>query len=296
MNIYDNINLIGLVGMAGSGKDTVADSLKDYGWEKFAFAKALKDMCIEFLGLSYDDAYTQEGKMKFNDFWGMTNREILQKVGTDAFRNGFHPDTWVKIAELHIQKLLNEGKKIIVTDCRFDNEAALIEKLGGIVMKVERTGYENNLTSSEKTHASEKGVDGQYIARIILNDRDIAMLKREAYEKIRSFETAQSYIVESIQNNDKFDKNIGEAFIFMTKKFWDCEVNCLFPRDDNKNIRIEWINSKIYNCSLVTNGLENEIEFNVYDKNNKFNEEKSFSYDWQDEEAWKKVSDFINKN
>jgi hypothetical protein len=296
MNTYENIKLIGLVGTAGSGKDTVADSLKDYGWKKFAFAKALKDMCIEFLGLSYDDAYTQEGKMKFNDFWGMTNREILQKVGTDAFRNGFHPDTWVKIAELQIQKLLNEGKKIIVTDCRFDNEAALIEKLGGIVMKVERTGYENNLTSSEKTHASEKGVDGQYIARTILNDRDIAMLKREAYEKIRSFETAQSYIIESIKNSNKFDKNIGEAFIFMTKKFWDCEVNCLFPRDDNKNIRIEWINSKIYNCSLVTNGLENEIAFNVYDKNNKLIKEKSFSYDWQDEEAWKKVSDFINKN
>jgi hypothetical protein len=296
MNTYENIKLIGLVGTAGSGKDTVADSLKDYGWKKFAFAKALKDMCIEFLGLSYDDAYTQEGKMKFNDFWGMTNREILQKVGTDAFRNGFHPDTWVKIAELQIQKLLNEGKKIIVTDCRFDNEAALIEKLGGIVMKVERTGYENNLTSSEKTHASEKGVDGQYIARTILNDRDIAMLKREAYEKIRSFETAQSYIIESIKNSNKFDKNIGEAFIFMTKKFWDCEVNCLFPRDDNKNIRIEWINSKIYNCSLVTNGLENEIAFNVYDKNNKLIKEKSFSYDWQDEEAWKKVNDFINKN
>lgn len=184
MNTYENIKLIGLVGAAGSGKDTVADLLKDYGWEKFAFAKALKDMCIEFLDLSYDDAYTQEGKMKFNDFWGMTNREILQKVGTDAFRNGFHPDTWVKIAELQIQKLLNEGKKIIVTDCRFDNEAELIEKLGGIVMKVERKNYENNLSSSEKIHASEKGVDNKYITNVINNNSSIEALKEEVFRKI----------------------------------------------------------------------------------------------------------------
>lgn len=296
MNTYEDIKLIGLVGAAGSGKDTVADSLKEYGWEKFAFAKALKDMCIEYLGLSYDDAYTQEGKMKFNKFWGMTNREILQKVGTEAFRNGFHKDTWVKIAELKITKLLNEGKKIIVTDCRFDNEAELIEKLGGIVMKVERENYDTNLTSSEMTHASEKGVDNKYVARTILNDRNITLLKREAYEKLRSFETSQEYIVESIKNNERFDKKIGETFILMTKKFWDCYVNCLLPRDDNKNIRIEWINSKIYNITLLTNGLENEIEFNVYNKDNQFIKEKSFSFDWQDEEAWKKVSYFINNN
>lgn len=296
MNTYEEIKLIGLVGAAGSGKDTVADLLKEYNWEKFAFAKALKDMCIEYLGLSYDDAYTQEGKMKFNEFWGMTNREILQKVGTDAFRNGFHHDTWVKIAELKIQKLLNEGKKVIVTDCRFDNEAELIEKLGGIVMKVERKNYENNLSSSEKTHASEKGVDNKYIARTILNDRNIDMLKREAYEKLRDFETSHEYIVDSIKDNNRIDKQLGETFILMTKKFWNCYVNCLFPRDDNKNIRIEWINSKIYNSFLITNGLENNIEFNVYDKNNKFMEDKSFSFDWQDEEAWMKISDFINNN
>ena len=184
MNTYEKIKLIGLVGAAGSGKDTVADSLKDYGWEKFAFAKTLKDMCIEFLGLSYDDAYTQEGKMKFNEFWGMTNREILQKVGTDAFRNGFHKDTWVKIAELKIQNLLNEGKKIIVTDCRFDNEAELIEKLGGIVMKVQRNNYDTNLTSSEMTHASEKGVDNKYITNVINNNSSIEALKEEVFRKI----------------------------------------------------------------------------------------------------------------
>lgn len=296
MNTYENIKLIGLVGLAGSGKDTVADLLKDQGWEKFAFANALKDMCIDYLGLSKDDVYTQEGKMKFNEFWGMTNREILQKVGTDCFRNMFHKDTWVKIAELKIKKLLQQGKRIIVSDCRFDNEAELIEKFGGIVMQVQRNNNDDNLTDSEKMHISEQGVNKKYISRIIKNNLTFDDLRREAHEQYRSFEVCQEYIVNQIKNNKNIDEKIGQNFIFMTKKFWKCKVNSLFSRDDNKNIRIEWIHNLAYNYVLITNDLNNKIDFNVYNKKGLLIKEKSFSYDWEDYEGWIKVSDFINKN
>lgn len=176
------IRLVGLVGLAGCGKDTLASQIESDGWIRVAFADALKDMCVEFLGLSHDDAYTQEGKMRFNEFWDMTNREILQRVGTEAFRNGFHRDTWVKIAELKIRRLLAEGGKVVVTDCRFDNEAEMVARLGGVVLRVVRNGMKSTLSSSEQSHASEKGVSNEYIDGIVSNDRSISDLK-DAFER-----------------------------------------------------------------------------------------------------------------
>ena len=46
MNDYNDVRLIGLVGKAGSGKDTLADEIAADGWEKVAFADSLKRMCI----------------------------------------------------------------------------------------------------------------------------------------------------------------------------------------------------------------------------------------------------------
>lgn len=171
------LKLVGLVGKAGSGKDTLADELAVDGWEKVAFADSLKHLCIDYLGLSYDDAYTQEGKMRFNETWGMTNREILQRVGTEAMRNGFDKDVWVKIALLKIRRMLADGKKVILTDCRFDNEAQMIRDLGGIVVEVVRDSQSQNLSASEQRHASEQPVDRKYVAFTVDNNGEKSELR-----------------------------------------------------------------------------------------------------------------------
>lgn len=176
MNRYNDVKLIGLVGKAGCGKDTLASSIAVDGWEKIAFADSLKQMCIDYLGLSHDDVYTQEGKMRENRMWGMTNRAILQKVGTEAMRNGFDKDVWVKIAGIRIRRMLAEGKKVIVTDCRFGNECQLIEELGGIVVEVDRD-VESTLSESERQHASEQPVDRKYIAFSVDNNGDVSRLR-----------------------------------------------------------------------------------------------------------------------
>ena len=183
------LRLIGLTGKAESGKDTAADYLvnKNENWIKTAFAKPLKDLCINYLGLTYDDVYTHDGKAKFNDFWGMTNREILQKVGTDAFRNGFHKNTWTKIMELQINKLLNEGKNVVVSDCRFDNEAELIYKLGGVVFNIERPNH-NSLKDVEKSHVSENGIKKDLITASIINDSDFDTFYKRFEEELKKNE------------------------------------------------------------------------------------------------------------
>lgn len=161
------VSLVGLTGKAGCGKDTLAAAAK---WSRAAFADSLKEMCVTFLGLTNDMAYTQEGKAQFNPFWGMTNREILQRVGTEAMRNGFHKDVWVKILEIRIKAMLAEGKRVIVTDCRFDNEAEMIRRLGGVVFEIERPNTSVVLNSGESGHPSERGIRRDLISGVIRND------------------------------------------------------------------------------------------------------------------------------
>lgn len=295
MNTYKDIKLIGLAGVSGSGKDTLAELVKDE-YERMAFADSLKNICIEYLGLSYDDAYTQEGKKKFNNFWGMTNREILQKIGTDAMRNGFHNEVWTKMLELKIIKSLKENKKIIITDCRFDNEAALVEKLGGIVMKIERKNMKSNLNESEKNHVSEKGLDEKYISSIILNDRDISNLKNEFHNKLEMFIMKHIDIInvlENLQQNNHINAELTEKIILMIKKYFSYKINAAFPVGDNYNVRLEWNNIKNkYECFLITD--KENVTFNAIEKNNADHISYKETFLLNDDEGWKKINQWFN--
>ncbi|MBR4316369.1 MAG: hypothetical protein IKP65_05335 [Alphaproteobacteria bacterium] len=295
MNTYKDIKLIGLAGVSGSGKDTLAELVKNE-YERMAFADSLKNICIEYLGLSYDDAYTQEGKKKFNNFWGMTNREILQKIGTDAMRNGFHNEVWTKMLELKIIKALKENKKIIITDCRFDNEAALVEKLGGIVMKIERKNMESNLNESEKNHVSEKGLEEKYISSIILNDRDISNLKNEFHNKLEMFTMKHSDIInvlENLQQNNHINAELTEKIILMIKKYLSYKINAAFPVGDNYNVRLEWNNIKNkYECFLITD--KENVTFNAIERNNADHVSYKETFLLNDDEGWKKINQWFN--
>lgn len=176
---------VGFTGKMMSGKDTCASYLTNvilkwkgpnYIINKFAFADSLKDICMNYLGLSKHECYDQEGKEAFNEFWGMTNREILQRVGTEAMRNGFHPDVWAKITELKIKESVDNGEFFIVTDVRFPNEAETIRKHGGIIVEVIRPDIGFNGIES---HASEQRLDGKLVDRQVLNNGDLDNLNNE---------------------------------------------------------------------------------------------------------------------
>lgn len=166
--------IIGISGKMGSGKDTAGQIIYDYlhpNCEITHFADPLKQFCIDYLGLKYEDLYTEQGKKEFNHFWNMTNREILQKVGTDALRNGFDKDIWVKITELKIKTKIKTN--IVIPDVRFDNEAEMILKNKGIVLNIERP------ETKQDTHISEQGISHNLISINILNDGTLEELKNK---------------------------------------------------------------------------------------------------------------------
>lgn len=110
-------NLIALSGRAGSGKDTVGaiiqyltsekdDRLSFEEWKKLAlnnsywankkFAGKLKTIAALLSGVNIENFEDQEfKKQRMTADWGMTYREFLQRLGTEAMREGLHEEVWV---------------------------------------------------------------------------------------------------------------------------------------------------------------------------------------------------------
>lgn len=145
--------IIGLGYQARSGKDSVGDYLVQFhGFKKTAFAESLKEACRVIFHL--DDRHLY-GKLKevIHPFWQTTPRDILQRVGTEALRQGFDPDVWVKSAQLRVER--DSRANWVIVDVRFSNEADAIKSWGGKVFRIDRPVIPEEENIATKTHASE---------------------------------------------------------------------------------------------------------------------------------------------
>jgi hypothetical protein len=97
----------------------------------------------------------------------MTVRDMLQKLGTDAIRDGLHPDAWVNalMADYRWQNW-------VITDCRFPNEAKAVRDNGGVVIRIERPGV-----GPVNSHPSETALDNWDFDYKIMNGSDLVALK-----------------------------------------------------------------------------------------------------------------------
>jgi hypothetical protein len=96
----------------------------------------------------------------------MTIGKMLQKVGTDVFRDHFDKETWIK--SLYYGDYKNIEKKhnsidgftkdfvYLISDCRFPNEADFVKNNNGILIKVIGKAFE---TDRDKMHESEIALD-----------------------------------------------------------------------------------------------------------------------------------------
>ena len=200
------ITIIGLTGPAGSGKDTVADLLVTHcGFYKMAFADALRaEVCdafgVEPLHLTQrntkEHATAALALSKCNDqafvdcVWRVVHqddhkhcdvnaprspRQLMQWWGTD-YRRRQRPDYWVAQAAQRLHGLLqsHHTQRIVITDLRFNNEADMITRYGGMVWQVTRPGHE----VAPGAHISE--VSGQAFApkAVLHNAHDIKHLQQ----------------------------------------------------------------------------------------------------------------------
>lgn len=208
-------NLISISGSAGHGKDTVAkiiqwllsgsglgsipleDAVKNSrhldaflfdssGFEIKKFAGKLKEIASILTGVpihKWGDQEFKNEKMPYG--WGMTYREFLQRLGTEAMRDNLHNDIWVNalFSDYKPQKLSEYNpSRWIITDTRFPNEFKAIKERGGLMLKVVRTEKDsagNRVLSNHirsEIHSSETALEGYDFDHIIFNDDGILEL------------------------------------------------------------------------------------------------------------------------
>ena len=132
------------------------------------------------------DSNNQDGFMDLP----LTYREFLQKLGTEAIRDGLHTNTWVNALfadytlnrkKVEDEEYATEYPNWIITDTRFPNEFDAIKKKGGICIKVLR---ENNTVD---LHASETALDSYKFDYVLNNSGTLEDLVEEVKNMLIHF-------------------------------------------------------------------------------------------------------------
>jgi hypothetical protein len=203
--------IIGISGRIASGKNTVGDIIEKLcltnngpKFEQKSFAGKLKQIASLLTGIPVEDFEDQEFKKSYlGAEWGtvesnplnavpvfedvafnhlMSVRELLQKLGTEAIRDGLHPNAWVNalMCEYKRPKLSEYNpSNWIITDVRFPNELEAVEDVKGLTLKVIRP-VEKSKTPA-RLHPSETSLDKAEFDYEIINDGSISDL----IEKVR---------------------------------------------------------------------------------------------------------------
>jgi hypothetical protein len=211
---------------------------EQHTWEVKKFAYKLKQIASLLTGIPVEKFEDQEFKKTYlGPEWNynyrlpresleqemiyyeerrMTVREFLQKLGTEAIRDGLHTNAWVNalfadykrtflIGELEIDRLEEIAKERgeypnwIITDCRFPNEAQAIKDRGGIVVRINRdknglsvksptgTSYDTRSSQVTNLHPSETSLDDWNFDYIIENNGTIEALVHKTSEMLKEF-------------------------------------------------------------------------------------------------------------
>lgn len=168
--------LIGLAGLARSGKDTAAQHLVNHhGFQAYAFADPLRDGLMHILNLSPCD-FEGDQKEQPLPWLGQSPRQLMQSLGTEWGRNKVHTELWLLLAAQNLDLLArthDNARGFVVSDIRFENEAEFIRKRGGLVIHVRRM-----LLSQVNPHVSENGVMVQAKDIVISNNGSIDDLQK----------------------------------------------------------------------------------------------------------------------
>lgn len=176
--------IIGLHGLAGSGKDSVGLYLEDvYHFERAALAKQIKDAACVLFGLTpehFDDRNLKETEIPW---LGKSPRQVAQLLGTEFGRRYFGSDIWIKTAKQRLdawradflEQTFHPLCGFVLTDIRYEDEAAWVRSEGGTVWHIQRPGI-----IPVSSHSSENGIDVAHGDFVIENDGTL----NDLYDKV----------------------------------------------------------------------------------------------------------------
>ena len=182
--------LIGLVGLIGSGKDTVAERLvSHHGFKRDSFAKSLKDAVSNIFGWDRElvEGNTKESRTwreQPDVFWSkkfgkeVTPRWVLQYFGTEVCRGNMLDSIWVDSCMARYQ-----GQHTVISDTRFINEIKTIREQGGKIVLVKRTDMPDKKSMIDSgAHRSEWDWIGTEYDYVLENTHTIELLNTKISE------------------------------------------------------------------------------------------------------------------
>ncbi len=217
------MRIVGILGFAGSGKDTVGAMFREAGYEKASFAATVKDATSSIFGwkrslLEGDTDESRKFREEVDPFWSehlgyeVTPRKMLQVFGTEACRDVLGKDIWV----YSMLRNMDPNKKYVITDVRFPNEVRMIQEAGGVIIRVRRgpepewydlavaynewvasRGSESNDDNSmynqyPEVHPSEFSWVGTKVSATFFNDSEIETLRISVNSYIKFLEMQSS--------------------------------------------------------------------------------------------------------
>ena len=176
--------LIAICGHKFSGKSTVARLLHNAtGYEVVSFADKLKDITCVLAGCTREDLedYDFKETQLVPDYLRPyclnaekpTFRAFLQHFGSEVMR-GVNDNIWIDCT------LSNCEESVIVSDCRFPNEAKAVKARGGIVIKVVRPDVK-----ASDSHQSETMIDEIVPDYTLCNDTTLENLVANVVSLVR---------------------------------------------------------------------------------------------------------------
>lgn len=154
---------------ARHGKDASAEILKEIfeanGKRVLIthYADLLKYICKAFFGWNGDK--------------DSAGRTLLQKIGTNTIGRQ-QPDFWVNFLVSIFKFFEHEWDIVLIPDCRFPIEAEVMKQnFDTELLRIERPGFDNGLSSEQKAHASETSLDNYSFDKLIYNSGTLEELR-----------------------------------------------------------------------------------------------------------------------
>lgn len=175
--------LVGITGAKGSGKDTFAETFTRKNFFLVKMADTLKDMLRTLYRAADVDEETIERKIEGDlkeepceILGGSTPRWAMQSLGTEWAKMVDPTHTlWSRIWEKRVAPLLLDGTPIVCTDVRFHHEAEVVRRLGGHLLRIERSGQ-----ATGDAHISETEMNEIQVDETVYNHTSVSALHRKA--------------------------------------------------------------------------------------------------------------------
>lgn len=148
------MNVIGICGVARSGKDTFSNIAKDilikngYKVKQYSFAGALKNEVGPFLNkMCGIDVWTNDSEIKADI------RDFLVWYGTTFWRKR-DPNRWIRNVDMNLKSDGNKVDIALVSDVRYPNEGEWVHSWNGYLVHISSYKLDFNLSpvNDGRTH------------------------------------------------------------------------------------------------------------------------------------------------